>query len=385
MKKIYYFLTFMVAAATFSACNPLDKTYKQLDEQPKPAQTFTYTFTTADYDSVSTSKKPPLFFTSPDDANAKIPVVLNKKFNHSPNGSSAGVTFNINTVAQTDSVLADVSYTLANPADYTGILGAGAKFIEFNSAQILAWLATTTNAKFANPKPNQLAILTYIYYESGVTASAIPAQTDAFLYLNGAWTKIYLMTAAQFTAIGNLEGDFSSSDTNIPTLLNVVLKNDLTVSVKAKAGDMKYVAYKYFASKVCERVQPMTFDGTNWTPTQTLSFSINNGVWAKDNTVHYTLVAADYTYVANLSPAVAHAEAITNLAAHGNFSQQSGSNQAWSDDELHAAIIAILKNKFGSTAVSNQNFMVTYSVYTGATTNVTATFKYDGTNFVFQQ
>lgn len=382
MKKIYYLLTLIAVIAAFSACRPLNKTYKDLDGAPQPVKTVNYTLVTADYKLLPSTNKNQ-YFLSTDEANTNIPTILTQKFAGYPDGSNANITFNINTVAQTDSVLADISYTLANPADYTGILGAGAKFIEFTSAQILTWLTTTTNPKFANPKPNQLAILTYIYYESGVTASAIPAQTDAFLYLNGVWTKIYLVTPAQFTSIGNGVGDFSSTDKNIPTLLNAILKLDIGLSLKSVAGDLKYVAYKYYAGKVCERVQPMTFDGTNWTPTQTLPFGINQGVWSKDNTMHYTLVASDYTYIANLSPAVAHADAITNLVAHGNFSQQSGSTQAWSNDEIHAAIVALLKNKYSNTAVVNQNFAVTYSVYTGPTNSVTSVFQYDGTTFNF--
>lgn len=392
MKKIYYFLAFIVAAATFSACNPLDKTYKQLGDIPAPTgtpQSFSLTLAAADYALLPTTNyaKTSLSFKTKDDAAASIPTILTSKYPNYANKSAANVTYAIATIKVADSLIsASTSYTAVN-ADYVTILGTPTnpipKYNEFTTAQAIQLVSSR------NPSPvsNQEYLLTYIYYESGVTSTAVTV-TDTFLYLNGAWIKCYTITPAQFTYVGNAFGDFSSSDGPlINTYLSAILKADLGVTLKAKAGDVKYVSYKYYNSKNYQRIQPLMFDGTNWVASQTLSFVKANGTWAADNTVTYTFAGADYTYVTTIPniSGVNNPDPVTNLIAHGNFSVQANSTAKWTDDQINNAIAAVLKNKYTS-AVANQKFVITVSEYTGsASVNITKTFVYDGTNFKFLQ
>src|SRR4051812_28000323 len=100
MKKIYY-LFVLIAVTTFSACNPLDKTYKQLGDLPTPTApppapiAVTITLTAADYGFLTDYAKTALSFKSLDDAKADIPTILNKKYPTAVDKSSALVTYGI--------------------------------------------------------------------------------------------------------------------------------------------------------------------------------------------------------------------------------------------------------------------------------------------------
>ncbi|WPU92019.1 hypothetical protein SNE25_22120 [Mucilaginibacter sabulilitoris] len=365
MKKIYYLLAFVAMA--FTACQ------KQPNVAPqgytKKGMAITLPTTTT--------------FTSTDDAKTKIPGILDAKYPQLDNGSSATVTFTLSPVSvkPADSLLTDISYTVT-PADYATVLGPNPKYLEFTSAQVISFLGI----KYPNPQPNQLSFLTYIYFESGVTPSAIPNQTDTFIYLNGAWVKCYTLTAAQYASTGHPYNDFSSTDdAKLATYFNLILKNDIVVSSNSAAGNIQYVSYKYYGGKNFQRIAGMTFDGTNWVATPTtgsLSFSKSGGKWILDVSVNYTLVKDDYTYIGTQTKAGSDA-ARANVAQYPDFNISSPDDATyWSDDDLNAALIAVLTNKFKSTAITDQKFIVTYTVYSfGKTSNVAKTFTYDGSIF----
>lgn len=382
MKKIFYLLA-VAATVLISACNPLDKTYKQLGDLPAPSiPAQTITLSAADYKLLPKGygAQTALYFKTTDTAKNNIPLILASKFPAYPNKSSVTVTYTLQPFKPVDSLIANVSYT-ATTADYTAILGANPKYIELTTAQAITLLTT----KYPTAVNNQLVMLTYIFYESGVVSTATTL-TDTFIFLNGTWVKGYTISAAQFAYVGNTYGDFSSSDAPyINKYLNAILKADQATTLKAKVGDIKYVSYKYYASKLYQRIQPLAFDGTNWvanTQLQTLTFLKNNGVWVADNTVTYTLVAADYKIIAAI-PGVASDAAMANLNSFGNFNIQGGAT-SWTDAQINAGIITWLKSKYPAAEL-NQKFVITYAAYNGANITVTKTFKFDGTTFVLVQ
>ena len=393
MKRIYYLFILIVVTA-FSACNPLDKTYKQLGDLPTPTApapaplAVTITLAAADYGFLTDYAKTALSFKSLDDAKLDIPTILNKKYPTAVDKSSALVTYGITplTVKLADSLNADVNYTLVttptNDYVFPAFNGnAGNTFSDLSASAVLNWLAY----RYQTPAANELHILTYLYFESGKTASSGTLTTDAFLYLNGAWTKIYRISNAQYASTGNgLNNWYVANDVvNLPFYFNNFLKSDLSVMATAKYGDIKYVSYRYLTTY--QKVMALTFDGTNWVTTpiasSPLAFLKTNGIWVADNTVTYTLVKADYTYISAI-PNVGSAAAMANLASFGNFNIQNGAT-GWTDDQINAGIAALLKNKF-TAAVADQKYVISYSAYNGANIVVTKTFKYDGAAFVYQ-
>lgn len=392
MKKIFYLLA-VSATVLVSACNPLDKTYKQLGDLPAPvapAVSANLTLTAADYALApkGTYAVKGLSFKSVDSAKLQIPTILAAKYPTYGEKSNITVTYANApaTLKVADSLYNNVAYTVVNPTDYNNSAAVtGTAFKDWSAAQVLLYLTY----KYPTPVANQLAVLTYLYYESGVTPSSGLLTTDSFVYLNGAWTKIYTISAAQYTLAGRGNfGNFTANDVpNLPSIFNIFLKTDVNVAAIAKVGDVKYISYKYFASSTSyQRVVTLTFDGTNWVTTPIaatpLSFVKTNGVWVADNTVTYKLVTADYKFIAAI-PGVASDAAMANLNSFGNFNIQGGAT-SWTDAQINAGIIALLKSKYPAAEL-NQKFVITYAAYNGANTTVTKTFKYDGTNFVFVQ
>jgi hypothetical protein len=394
MKKIYYLLA-IVGITAFSACNPLDKTYKNLGDLPVPQAPIptptgvALTLSAADYGLLPKghAAKTSLYFKAVDTAKADVPLILAAKYPTYGDKSSINVTYAITptTIKLADSLNATTTLTLqttpTNDYVYPAYNGAAANtFSDFNAAAAINYL----NYKYQVPLPEpSIRVMTYLYFESGKTASAGTLTTDAFLYMGGVWTKIYRISNAQYASTGNgLNNWYVAADApNLPSYFNALLKADPTVMLTAKVNDVKYISYRYLTTY--QRVLPMTFDGTNWVTTSTpltLTFAKINGTWVADNSVTYTLVKADYTFISAI-PNVGSTAAMANLASFGNFNIQNGAT-SWTDDQINAGIATFLKSKF-TTAVVDQKFNVTYAAYNGANIVVTKTFKYDGTAFVY--
>ncbi|MDB5002918.1 MAG: hypothetical protein JWQ34_1143 [Mucilaginibacter sp.] len=400
MKRIYYLLSFIVAVVSFTACNPLDKTYKDIDALPTPANNtlkgpaplaLNITLTAADYGFLTDYAKTALSFKTLDDAKADVPIVLGKKYPTAVDKSSVVVTYGITPTSITlaDSLNATTAITLQTtptndyvfPA-YNG--AAGNTFSDLSATAVINWL----KYKYQVPLPeNSIRVLTYLYFESGKTAGSGTLTTDAFLYANGAWTKIYRVSTAQYTTTGNgLNSWFVANDAaNIPSYLNAYLKADVAVMATAKYGDIKYVNYRYLTTY--QKVMILTFDGNNWVTTPILSspltFTKTNGIWIADNTVNYTLLSADYKYMGNNTTAGSVAGR-ANIVSFPDFNVSATTDATyWSDTDIQGAIITFLQHTY-TTAVADQKFVITYLQYfKGVTSNVTKTFKYDGTAFVY--
>jgi hypothetical protein len=388
MKKIYYLLAFIIASAFITACNPLDNTYKQIGDLPTPVPTFALTLSTSDYGILPKGNfaKTSYYFKATDSAKASIPIILASKYPGYPEKSAIAVTYSITPtiVKLADSTNANTAFTL-NTTPTNDYIFPGNTFSDLSASAVLNWLAY----KYPTPAPNELHVLTYLYFESGKTASSGTLTTDAFLYLNGIWTKIYHISNAQYALTNNgLNNWYVAADVpNLPAYFNNYLKADPIVMLTAKVGDIKYVNYRY--TTTYQRVLALTFDGTNWitTPTPvTLSFVKTNGVWVADNTVNYKLTSLDYSFI-NTSPTTANiniATARANVASFGDFNITTplSPTTGWSDTDINSVIVAILVNDF-KTPVANQKFVITYVAYNGATINVTKTFVYDGSNFIY--
>ncbi|AYL95585.1 hypothetical protein [Mucilaginibacter celer] len=377
MKKIYYPLTLLALA--FTACQ---KQPVIPNTQAVHKASLTQTLGSADYKKLDTSAYGYKngVFKSDDDAKQSIPAILTAENPRVDDGSTAQVTFNVGTpvIKVADSLYSSVAYTLTN-ADY--LLLPGNKYNDFSAAQMLAWLPY--GPKTSSPKANQLAVVTFNYY-----AGSVSVQTFAYLYLNNVWQQIYLLSPAQYLSIGrSSHNEFVATDKdNINTYINALLKADLTVTATAKVGDIVYVSYNYYDGTDYQKVTAYAFDGTNWvagaTP-RTLSFERAAGKWVVSSTVNYTLIADDYTYIGTQTTAGSQA-ARDNVAKYPDFNISAPTDATyWSDADLNAAMIAVLTNKFKATALPNQKFVVTYTVYSfGKTSNTSKTFVFDGTNFI---
>jgi len=354
MKKIIYLLA--IIAVVFTSCDPLSQTYKDIDAVAalKP-QTITLNLTTS--------------YTSQANASTGILATLNASYAQVPDGSSAAVTYvaPANSTFAPDVTLSHVAYTMVT-ADYTF---PGNTFSDLSDAGVLNYLAY----KYPTPVPNQQVVLTYNYYLSGYTSSSGTITTDTFVFIGTAWVKAYTVSPTQYASVSRgLTNTFISTDVaNIPSDLGAFLKADGSVTLAAKAGDVKYVSYRYATTS--NYILPMYYNGATWASTPTLLFLKVNGTWIPDPTVYYKLSTADTKLIA--ASTFGTAAQRTNLGSYGDFS-------AWALADIQGGIIVVLTADFPTPKV-NVPYKVTYLNYTGgADVPTVLTFVYSGTTWAAQ-
>jgi len=210
---------------------------------------------------------------------------------------------------------------------------------------------------------------------SGYTASSGTITTDTFVYAGGSWVKAYTVSANQYASVNRgLTNTFVSADvSNIPTYLAGFLKADGAVSIAAKAGDVKYVSYRYATTS--NYILPMYYNGTVWSSTPTLTFVKINGIWQPQPVVNYTLTSADVTRIT--TGAAGSAAAKSNLAQFLDFSS------AWSVADMNAAIIECLVVDFPNPQ-AGALYKVTFANYASPAPNPSS-FLWDGTQWVPKQ
>ncbi|MES2276775.1 MAG: hypothetical protein V4592_12185 [Bacteroidota bacterium] len=419
MKKIYYLLAFVVAAATFSACKPLSKTYDKLGDVPGPAAPSTsITLVASDYKILNkgASANAAGYFKSSDTAKAQIPTILASKFPTLAEKSSVTVTYSAIPVTLTlpDSTLATTTIALqvGPPSDYrwtpaftyNGLTIAVNNFDDLSASGAINWLRNKYKTQVTfTPDPitykaslpeNSIRVLTYLYFESNVTASTGTLQTDAFIYTAANdWQKIYRVNNTQYASVnrGTNFAFVSADNANLPTYFSNFLKADAIVMATAKAGDIINVNFKYQSSATVsfQRVLPLTYNGTNWTTTPnpvTLNFVKTNGVWVADNTVNYKLTTSDYNSIKTMPLTVNIQTALDNVANFGdyNVTVPVSPTTGWTDDQVNASLLIIMTKNFTKPEL-NQVYNITYVAFSGSTFNVTKKFIYNGTTFVYQK
>jgi hypothetical protein len=382
MKKIYYLLALLPLAFTACQKQPMVTPTTPLVKSTKEALSFT--LAPADYQLLPSSvyASSTFNFNSTLDADNYIATILGiKEAVGLADGSTATVGYSLAapTLKVADSLVKDVTYTVM-ASEYKPITGN--TYGDFSAANVLAYLA----AKYPTPVANQLVVLTYVLY-----TTADNTVTNSFLYLNGAWKLIYQVSAAQYTEVG--EGKYDEMEAadvpKLPGYFNFFLKNDITIADTAKAGDVEYVSYNYYASSVdYQKVLALTFDGNNWTQNSrsaTASFIRSNGTWAAVlplPTISHTLTAADISLIAASTTTGASATLLTDLGKYGDFN--SGAS-GWTTAELNTAFILVLTADYPTPALKT-NYVITYLYYVNSADVPTqAAFQWSGTTWVPQQ
>lgn len=355
MKKLFYLLT--ILGLGFTACEPLEDINKEIDALGEIISgDAIFALTDDDYDALDKGFGN---FNSTDEAKDLISGLLMDKYPVWGVGSSALVTYKLYAPRKDEKNLIIYEVTTedydANPDT--------AQYDNFDDMdQIYAFLDT----KYPAPTDRDLVSLTYKFYNGG-----LKTLNNGFLYLNDAWELIEGFTSDEYAAMGEGFPNFSNEDealAKIPVFLKDKFKYDTKV-----AGDVHAAMYKlYIGGGVTESyVVYFIYDGSDWSKynnviEETLQFGHDGTNWVPDNTIKYTLVAADYALVGN--------------DRYGNFDVRSGK-----DDEPEAARLAkfntILLNNFPNSE-EGQKFLVSYNIYNGSDGVWTMSVVFDGEAYV---
>lgn len=359
MKKIYIiFLIFF----GITACDPLDETYDELDatvQDPTSIQAVTLTLTEDEYDLLEEYEVAGFGnFNSEDEAKTYIPKILEQVYPHLGNGSSVLVTYDmynpisINTTSE---------FTLTD-ADYAAINEPFGSLS--NSDDIIKAVA------YKNPSPadNDLVTLNYNYFTGEVTEP----RTSKVSFVNDVWHVAYILSPEDYTFMGQSFPNFDSRSLARDRIA-VLFNNKFPF---AEEGDTRTAVFTYTSMddngtedeeddfRVYEDVlAAFEYNGTSWIPQQdvmpyTLQFGNENGEWIPDNTIRYTLSAADHTAIGN---AWENGAAKTSILQYGNFDLS-----LWTTNDIATAIGNHLKTLFPD-AEEGQKYLVTYITYSGGT------------------
>jgi hypothetical protein len=123
------------------------------------------------------------------------------------------------------------------------------------------------------------------------------------------------------------------------------------------AGDIVSAMYELYKGGGVTKsyTSNFIFDGTSFSKYnnvkgETIQFGHDGATWVPDNTIKYTLTAADYTLVGN--------------GNYGNFDVRAGKDEETVASRV-AKINTILLNNFPSDA-EGQKYIVSYNIYNGA-------------------
>ena len=345
------FLLLTVLSMVVTSCNPLEDIYNELDAKATVITgEATFTLGDADYTALGLNFGN---FSSLDDAKTKLPAFLSKKYPVWGKNSLASVTFKLYSPKRTEKSLKIYEVT---SADYTA---NGFTFGNFSSfSDITKFL----NTKYPAAADRMLVNLTYKYYNGTVRTLE-----NGFIIVNGKWEMATGITDAEYTAMGEGRAQFDSKTEalqKIPTYAATRFQYE-----GKKAGDIEGIMYKLYVTDtqdvdddgrtddrtVYSFVTYVVYDGTNWSNydniiNETIKFGHNGTVWVPDNTIKYTLTAADYTLVGN--------------GQYGNFDVRTGKDEE-SETVRIGKINTILLNNFPNDA-EGQKYLVSYNIYNGA-------------------
>jgi len=176
-------------------------------------------------------------------------------------------------------------------------------------------------------------------------------ESSARFTLTNEWAAPITFTNAEYTLMGQRYPNFSDNDEAIYKI-GIYLR---TLYQFASPDDFVAVEYNYYSGGVSQRSVNYVFDGSVWNSIdtvieETIKFGHDGTAWVPDNTIKYTLTAADYALVGN--------------GNYGNFDVRPGKDEEAESVRLDK-VNTILLNNFPSDA-EGQKYIVSYNIYNGA-------------------
>jgi hypothetical protein len=365
MKNYFKYMAGIASLLVVFACDPYEDYYDELDAEkagkvPFDTKEFDYTLADADYELLATvdggadiAKNKD--FSSPEEAGRFIPQILSTRFPLLGDGSQALVTYKLYAPVRIRTKEKDTLDT----QDYIDI--------NESNSRLNSQADITKAAAYVWPDADQFDMLTlwYNYFANGATT----VDSSKVVSYNKAWVLPYVVTAADYTFMGQSFANFDNRTTAI-TRIAVMFNQKYPF---AAVGDARMALYQYTyvpegGTRVTEDAIALTiYDGTKWVGQTdvipvTLQFGHDGTTWAPDNTKTYTLAVADYKAIA-ANKGLDNSDA-QNANQYGNFDRRRGAANEWTDAEVEAGLDFLLNSLFPDAA-EGQKYAVTFAVYTG--------------------
>jgi hypothetical protein len=437
MKKLL-FLT-IITGILLAGCNPNEELYDELDKVTSDAYTdqIEYTLTEDDYSTIAdlalanaTNAEDSGRIENIDEYGAFadefkaadfVPAFLGDKYVALDQGSVVKVTYNYMGSMETMNLLSNATYYTLTEADYDSMgEGDGEPGDYDNMAfymDVEGYLSDFLATKYPDAEEGDLVALTYEYYGDGTTVD----KTDFYSYTNSTWqaggvsvSNFYVLTSSDYNSMG-APGNYDNFSDDVPPqdYLPTFLKSKYPY---AKAGDSRYIVYKYYAGYTDVRARKYTFDGETWKAyvQESNQFIHGDEAWVFDPTVRFRMSKSDYQLIVDeresgYIDSYGNTEFYSGASSYyGNFdmrksgrvdqapefadlSEEEAEELMWErilvlenePMETRGALVVMLQNKFPN-AVPEQNgvpvyYEVTFDTYYGGGKAPVYTAKYQCT------
>ncbi len=408
MKNLLYIASLLLLV--FTACDPMEDTYKELDEANAQkvadekyfaARTVldeNYTLVDADY-ALSTNKdlKKYKSFSSKVEAKNHMAQILDAKMVYGKSAVDYKVTYKYyrgglryvkDYIKFLDAVASLKSYTLTK-ADYDSMgteKGQPGKYDNFSKDVPAAdYLPDFLKNKFPDAKKDDVIVVTYRFYKGGGVTVDI---SENWEYDGNIWkenknagpkspelpegVKVYQLVKADYKSMGFKYPNFSGSSKPqdyLPTFLGIKFPY-------AKEGDKLLVVYDFYGKKNKD-------DEKNTSFKQALEYTLTNGVWTvyssiimQTATMSYKVSDKAWLYVFPVKFEYTTEEptreeiilknedyALTGDGKYKNFDIRDKSEEE-QKAMFMAKLSVILKANYGPVK-AGEVFKVTFKVYTG--------------------
>lgn len=356
LNKIYITALALVAMISIS-CDPLEDEINEIEASNTEVQDLEYTLTDDDYDIADEACSCSGFgnFSSEEDVKANVPLILNANFPALGEGSTAIVNYDFFNGSSPD-LRGDSTGYIVTDEEYDE-LGFG--FGNFSNLEE----DIPVYAEFKQPDAQDGDFMDIQHDFFSSSTGFVPDTLSRAVYsVAYGWLYAEILPEESYADFfGESPPDFSFEDEGedkIPVYLKAT-------KLFAEDGDIALVQYNYDNGPgTSKSVALFILDQGVWTlygdkfqtVQQQLSFGHDGDNWVPDNTIKYTITAADFTEIGKAENGLGNPAALDNLNTFGNFGTQ------WSTPEIYEAIAFILKLNFPASEVG-QKYLVTYNTF----------------------
>lgn len=191
-------------------------------------------------------------------------------------------------------------------------------------------------------------------------------ETTVMAYTNNRWAMPVTLEREDYTAMGQSYPNFSDED-------EAIYKIGIWLGLEfpyAEEGDFAALSYDLYSGSLSTEYANYFFNGEEWeyipsVVEQSLQFGFEDGAWAPDNTVVYTMTESDYTLISN-DFAEVYDDPAWSVGNYNNFDRRVDNKNYWSRDMLLEAMNVLLSQEVAPNAEEGQKYVVTFNIYDGS-------------------
>lgn len=195
-------------------------------------------------------------------------------------------------------------------------------------------------------------------------------QTTAYAFIDNNWRLPVTIQPEDYTSMGQRFPNFDNKE-------DAIFKLETFLELEfpyAEEGDIIPVEFEIYVGggKTETNYANFRFEGGEFhhipnVIEQTLQFGHDGITWVPDNTVTYTLTAADYAFISE-EFSETYPDPSWSVGRYNNFDRRPGNRNQWTDAMILEAMSALLNEKVAPNAEEGQKYLLSFAIYNGTNT-----------------